>query len=61
MRWAHLWYAKVDYAARIDPEWRMAWQILNHGGISRDLSKIDLSDADLSRADFSGVIGVEST
>ncbi|MBP0020223.1 MAG: pentapeptide repeat-containing protein, partial [Cyanobacteria bacterium SBLK] len=55
LRRADLRGVKINEQTRLDPKWRLIWEILNQPIANQDLSGTDLSDANLRRADLSGV------
>ncbi len=47
---------RMDSTTQIEEKWRLAWEIVNLGGKSRDLSGADLAGADLHEIDLSGAV-----
>jgi uncharacterized protein YjbI with pentapeptide repeats len=43
----------IDENTQIDQKWRLVWELVNKGGVGRDLSGVDLSGASLHRAKLS--------
>ncbi len=51
---ADLTGVKLDDATRLEPKWRLVWELVNRGARARALSGADLSGADLHAIDLSG-------
>ena len=54
LRYTTLTRTRLDDSTRIDPKWRLVWELDNGSGYERDLTGADLSEARLVEADLFG-------